>query len=115
MKKLLFVFVSLSFLLNACKNEDIPDNLLSQDEMLPIVVDLHIAEEVIQSYHWNYDSSRVMFHSVYKPEVLKKYNVELAQFDSSYIYYERNVLLMNKLYERVIDTLSLRVSRKKLQ
>ncbi len=115
MKKLLFVFISVSFLLNSCTNQSLPEGILSQDEMLPIVVDLHIAEEVIQSYNWNYDSSRVMFHSVYKKEILKKHNVDFAQFDSSYVYYERNVELMNKLYERVVDTLSLRVSMKKLQ
>ena len=115
MKKLFLVFCVSLFALSACKNNDLPEHILSQEKMLPIMVDLHIAEETIDVRNLNFDSSRVLYHSVYKPAVLKKHNVKLADFDSSFVYYERNIEHMNDLYQRVIDTLSLRYSIKKIQ
>lgn len=79
------------------------------------MIDIHIAEEVLQAKNIHFDSSRVLFHSVYKPSVLKKHNVDLAVFDSSFVYYERNVEHMDKLYQRVVDSLAFRYSIKKIQ
>ena len=92
-----------------------PSDVLSEEKMLSIMIDMHIAEEVLQTKNIHFDSSRVLFHSVYKSSILKKYNVDLATFDSSFVYYERNVEHMDKLYQRVIDSLAFRYSINKIE
>ncbi|MCP4522232.1 MAG: DUF4296 domain-containing protein [Cytophagales bacterium] len=115
MKKHLWIFFGLAFSLFSCKKLEIPEDVIKQDKMVAIMIDLHIAEEVAQTKGWSYDSARVMFHSVYKLNVLNKHRVKRATFDSSYVFYERNPELMNKMYKVIVDSLSKRVDTKRVR
>ena len=62
-------------------------NLLSKSEMVPVMVDLYVATEIVFFGRLPIDSAGIYFKSVYKVDVLNKYNIESALFDKSFKYY----------------------------
>jgi hypothetical protein len=103
-------------LLFACKSEPkVPSNILSKDQMVPILIELHIAEKVVGNQRLPYDSSQMLYHSIYKKDVLDKRNIRLTQFDSSWVYYEKHLEDMMYIYDRVIDSLGKRISDQRIK
>lgn len=96
----------LSFL--ACDRKEItPHGVLPKEKMVSIFIDMHIAESQISSLNLKRDSSKLLFEH-YEQKVLEKHNVSDSLYKESYNYYLYNVNDMEKIYDAVIDSLSLR-------
>ncbi|MDX5345969.1 MAG: DUF4296 domain-containing protein [Hymenobacteraceae bacterium] len=107
MKKL-FLLLPVFFLFQ-CKSEKEdtkPENLLSADQMTNILIDVHIAEALTEIHVPLYDSAQVMYERQEK-QILKKHQVSEPQFRTSYDYYLKQEEVLDKIYERVIDSLSM--------
>lgn len=66
-----------------------PENLISEDEMVKIIVDLKIQEVKVDNFYLrNPDSSRIAYRYL-KDKVFEKYKVDSASYDASYNYYLR--------------------------
>ena len=106
----------MSLLLVSCGRQKvkIPTHILGKEKMVPVLVELHIAEKIIAATRISFDSARIVYHSGFKKEILQKYDISVSQFDSSFVFYESNVELMADIYESVVDSLGARVSEEKL-
>jgi len=84
MKNLCYVLLVLLFV--SCGEKE-NDYVLAKNEMVPIMVDMYIATELVSMAKLPLDSASLYFKSVYKPNVLKKYQIDIPRFDSSFKYY----------------------------
>jgi hypothetical protein len=102
--KILLPFI---FVFASCKESDEvqkPEGLLTQDEMVEVLTDIHLIEGARTGLVIMGDSvGGVNEH--YKA-FFEKHNVSQAQYDSSFVYYSKNPIIFDKIYERVIENLS---------
>ena len=95
------------FTLFACNEavETIPDNVLSKEDMVSVMVDVQLieaalsinqSEEAKETAYYNYDS------------VLKQHNLSKEKFDESFKYYSEHPELMEQIYEEMLSELSKR-------
>jgi hypothetical protein len=101
------ILLPLLFIFASCKEKDEvqrPDDLLTQDEMVAVLTDIHLIEGARTGLVIMGDSvGGVNEH--YKAFFVK-HNVTQAQYDSSFVYYSKNPKVFDKIYERVIENLS---------
>lgn len=84
MKKLFIL--SLILVLVSCQERS-STAVLSKDEMVTVLGELYIATEMVAMQRMPRDSSAMYLKSIYKPEILEKYQVTAEKFDRSYQYY----------------------------
>ncbi len=109
-----FVLVFIAFMLWGCGNkEKLPANILPQDKMTAIMIDVHIAEGKTNLRALPIDSARLLFR-IYEDSIFKKHKVTRPKFEESYKYYSIHMDVLNKLYSSVVDSLSLREARDKI-
>ena len=78
--------------------------------MVRIMADVHTAEAVIETRQ-SYPDTALMTFNHAKREILEQHNVTAEQFKETYDFYLEHVDQMDKLYEVVIDTLSVREAK----
>lgn len=106
-KNIVFLLLVVAFF--SCDKEVYkkPKNLISEKEMVDIMVDLHIAEATYHKFRYTKDnwisevSSASFYHSI-----LDKYKVSQSNFEESYLYYVSRPKKYNKLYSAVTDKLN---------
>jgi hypothetical protein len=98
---LLFVFTQ------ACTSpvDPAPADVLSPRKMTGIMVDIHVAESRIETMGLVTDTAAVYFKNM-QDEIFKKHQITEEQFYKSYDYYLNNVSELDKIYEKVVDSLS---------
>lgn len=110
MKRILYL---LSFVaLAGCgqKTEKRPADLLPEQKMVQILADVHIAEARIETNVLYPDTALMIFNKEQK-QILEAHGVEEEDFRKTYRYYLTHVEQMDKLYEVILDTLSVREAR----
>ena len=104
-KKILLV---LAFgLFYACSGDSPPKGLLSEDKMVEVLVDIHMAEGMASSLPIPFDSSRKIY-PILEREVFLKHNIPDSVFMESFQYYLRDSKTMEEIYSRTIDSLALK-------
>lgn len=105
----LFLVGSLAALLLcvSCVKEKRPKDILSQEQLTKIMVDLYLGEAKLSNLSLPYDSANKLFIP-YEESVLKKYGVPDSVLYKTYQYYFDHPTELEKIYEIVIDSLSLR-------
>jgi hypothetical protein len=104
MKNLLYVFLFL-FLYSCTKKEiKIPPYVLSKEQMVPLLADVHIA----QSANTMYGVSDTMRYPMkdFMTYILKIHHTTQAQYDSSISFYSNHPEMMKDIYDKVITELS---------
>jgi len=102
------------FLLWNCQHkEKIPSDLLQPDKMTAIMIDLHIAEGKTTVRGLHSDSTKLLFR-VYEDSILIKHKVSRDKFEESYKYYSTHMEALDHLYASIVDSLSLREARQKI-
>jgi hypothetical protein len=102
-KNLIIVLLSI-FILQSCGKNSLPEGILSEDKMVEVLVDIHLAEGLVSTFPIHYDSSRVLY-PYFEMEVFKKHGVQDSVFKKSLEYYMRDVKVMDRMYARTIDSL----------
>lgn len=90
------VFFFLFFLLTTCSK--VPDHIISEKKMQEVITDMHVAESVITSDNkrFNNDSiKKVVFNSVFA-----KHHITQADYDSSLVWYAKNLDIYLKILDR---------------
>ena len=82
----------------------IPDGVLSQKEMIPVLVDIHIAQSATGLYDPE-DSVKYTMNELL-PYILKIHHIEKVKYDSTISFYTRHPEIMQQMYEEVINELS---------
>jgi hypothetical protein len=107
-KKLLFILLA-GLLIQACTSPvaPAPANLIPEKKMTAILVDIHIAETQVENMGLPHDTAMIFFQNQ-QQEIFKKHQVEAQDFFRSYDYYVTNVSELDKIYEKVVDSLSVK-------
>lgn len=92
--------------------EKLPEGVLDEDKMVNLMVDVHLWEARANIMNAHLDSARLDY-SIYKDSMCKKHGITLVQFDSSYSYYMRHMVAMDRIYLRVVDSLNVKFDLQK--
>jgi hypothetical protein len=93
--------------LYACSQDAPPKGLLSQDKIVEVLVDIHMAEGLASSLPIPFDSSRKIY-PILEEEVFLKHNLPDSVFMESFQYYLRDAKVMEEIYSRTIDSLTIK-------
>ena len=95
-------------LLSSCskKEEKIPENILSKEKMIAVMVDVQMAEASIQNRSLSITDSTKLIAAGYYKNLFEKNKITEQQFRESFLYYSHHLDLLNKIYEEVINELS---------
>lgn len=93
-------------LMLACSREKRPDGVLSEEDMVKVLIDIHLTEGFVQSLPIPYDSSKKLY-PVLEKEIFEKHEISDSLYLHSLQYYLRDAIKMEELYARTIDSLTL--------
>lgn len=99
------VFLLLGIIAVACSR--VPDGVLSQKEMQAVQVDMQLAEAIVNNTGGNFPDDahkEALYQSVFR-----KHKITQAVYDSSLIWYGRNLDVYMKVYDRVYADLEKRI------
>lgn len=93
-------------LLSACSR--VPDGILSEKEMQRVMTDMLIAESMVNVDYNNYKTDSLKM-ALYE-SVFRKHSITQAVYDSSLVWYGRNLDTYMKVYDRVLADLNNRIT-----
>ena len=82
----------------------VPDGILSEKEMKAVLIDMQLAEAMISTDYKKYSDDaekEVLYQSVFR-----KHNIEQAVYDSSLVWYGRNLDVYMQVYDLVLAELN---------
>lgn len=89
-----------------------PKDVLTKEEMVPLLLDIYIGESKVNNLRLSRDSSMALF-AVYEEELFKKYEVTDSTYRRSMTYYYNHPDKLEAIYGIVLDSLNLREQRLK--
>jgi hypothetical protein len=113
MKKTFLILIAI-VVLGCVRKDNPPDDIMSKQEMVSFLIDLHIMEAKMNIVRFPRDSTKVFFPEVEKA-LFEKHNISDSIYFKSYQYYLNDMFMMEEIYSAVVDSLSLRerISSKK--
>ena len=111
--KRLKYFVPLLFLVLAgCKEKfpSVPADIIPLKKMENILMDMHISDAVAETRTMG-DINEKKITEQYYLQIYKNYGITKAEFLKSYLFYQNNPLLLNKLYDELLGEMSKREAK----
>jgi len=103
MRKLLLLFFVLTFF--TCSNQSTPKGVLPKEKMVPLLVDMHLAEPLYaKRFVLGLPDSSAM-QDLYL-SFLKKHKVSKKEFESSVFYYGKHPDQYKEIYDEVLERLN---------
>lgn len=84
-----------------------PSGILQQDEMEDILYDMHVAQSIYETREGGVATGADLM--ALRASVLKKYDVDKAQWDSSFNYYSRNSRELYGIYQSLVKRMEANV------
>ena len=84
-----------------------PANLLPREQMISVLVDLHITEARVETSRLAPDSARVLFREVSK-ELYARHQTDEKTFRQSLSYYAIHGKDLEEIYGSVVDSIAVR-------
>ncbi len=106
MKKVFLILITLA-VIGCSSKENIPEKLLTKEQMVMLLIDMHISEGKAFAMNVPQDSSKVL-SAIFGNEVLRKHNISESVFIENYNYYLLEIEEMNNIYRAVVDSLNYR-------
>ena len=91
----------------SCGKEEPRKGILTQDELTKLMIEFYLGEARLSNLAIPYDSASKLFIP-FEESVMKKYGVSDSTLYKTYQYYFDHPTELEKVYEIVIDSLSLR-------
>jgi len=110
MSRILIGF-SMCLLLVGCQREKIPDGVLSQAEMVQILMQMYVAEERLTKIAVPYDSV-IKLVPYFRGKVFEETGVSDSTYRKSMEYYMANPKKLEFIYTALVDSLSLKEQSK---
>lgn len=106
MKRNFFFFSLFAFLLFACSKKpvEVPTDVLTKEQIIPVLVDIHLAQSAVTVYQYN-DTLKYNINEL-TAAILKNKNVTTEKFKKSLKFYSDNPELMDEIYQQVISDLT---------
>lgn len=103
MKKISY-FVFIMFFLFGCNKSRTPDYVIPPDEMVSVLVDIHLADGMLTSHKVNSELQINDSVNIYNI-LLYNHGYSRKDFDTSLYYYGKNIALYDKIYHEVLNQL----------
>lgn len=84
-----------------------PANLLPREQMISVLVDLHITESRVETSRLTPDSARVLFRQVSK-QLYERHQTTEEAFQQSLRYYAVHGKDLEEIYGSVVDSIAVR-------
>jgi hypothetical protein len=102
-RQIFYFFLLVTFL--ACAGNNLPKGVLSPKKMVPILVDIHLAE-AINNQKYNISMMRDSLPEDLYLSICKKHKIERTVIESSLLYYGKHSKEYLPIYDRVLDVLN---------
>ena len=102
--RLIFYFFLLMAIL-ACAGNNLPKGVLPPKKMVPILIDIHLAE-AINNQRYNISMMRDSLPEDLYLSICKKHKIDRAVVESSLLYYGKHSKDYLPIYDEVLDVLS---------
>lgn len=76
------------------------------EEIKPLIVEIHLFEGWLEVQRYPADSAKAIAEQYY-PILTQKHGFTLQEYEEAYAWYEDHPKQMDKLYQSVIDSLSM--------
>lgn len=100
----LLLFFSCLWCACARKEEALPEGILSREALVPVLVDVHLAQASVAILRTGDTTSHAM--GDYMDFILKRHEVDSAAYGKSIRYYGEHPDQLSDIYDDVIDELS---------
>ncbi len=104
MKRIVTALIFLG-ILGSCTQDSVPDGILSEDMMVKVLIDIQLTEGIVSALPIPYDSSQTLY-SLMEKDVFLKHGVVDSVFTKSMLFYLEDAGKMDRIYGRVIDSLT---------
>jgi len=88
----------------------VPDSVLSVEQMISIMTDVHLAEAWAQENKKDTIPTDVRLKTYYAT-IFSMHQVEAEKYNSSFKYYANDPVLMNHIYTKVVEQLNIMESK----
>ena len=105
MRKIWLLLV-LAFVMQSCSREDGARPEIKKDVLADVLVDIHLTDGYLSYTGSRIDYNRDLVEGAYG-YVLRKYNITPKQFGNTMKYYSRHIDEYEKIYNKVIEKLTL--------
>jgi len=102
-----FLPLFIVLVMGCSKNIETPEGILEKDEMISILLDIHIKEGQVQQLKVIRDSSTRVF-KYFEREIFAKHEVSDSVYYNSLSYYYDHPELMEEIYTAIVDSLSVK-------
>jgi len=106
MKNVRLFLIGLIIILFGCSNNNVPKDLIPEDSLVLIIVDMHLADAILiepSVQQKQFVINKTKFYNV----VLDKHSITKEEFQKNIDYYSNNPEQFNKVYEKVIEELTI--------
>jgi hypothetical protein len=110
-KSINLLILSVLFLAFGCthkikEKESVPADLIAKDQMVAIIVDLKVMDAILALKQRKkdpdlHDTKYYLYNSV-----MEKYGITRDKFERSMEYYQRDLMVLDEIYEEAITKLS---------
>ncbi len=87
--------------------------LMSHEDMVSYLIDLHLAEAEVQNLRLKKDSSEAVF-AIYEKHLQDEHGITDTLFVQSYNYYLAHPDELEQIYEAIVDSISVRKSKEEM-
>lgn len=87
-----------------------PSGVLSQDEMVNLLIDVHLLQAELQVRNYIHEDAEKLFGKVLSDSIAAKQGWTIDEVQHSLDYYMEDVPTFTAIYQRVLDSLSLKQS-----
>ena len=99
------LIIAMIVLALACSKNKIPKGILSEEEITPVLVDLHLAEAVF-AQRYALQVTRDNYQEDLYLSILKKYKLDQKAFEASVLYYGKHPIQYKPIYDEVLNRLN---------
>jgi hypothetical protein len=99
------IFVLLAIFLSSCFQDKAPENVISEEDMVEIIIDMHLTDGLFTITKVRKDLAQKDSLNYYN-EIFLKYGYTRQDFDTSVYYYSKNINEYDKIYQEVLNRLN---------
>jgi len=91
--------------------KELPEKILTHDQMVRTMIDVHILEAKIKKLYINADSSKKLYDH-YETMLFDDLNIDRLDYENSIGYYANEITSYKNIYDEVVDSLLARQKTK---
>lgn len=99
------ILIYLLLILISCDSpEKKPENIISQENMVSILIDIQVLEAIYNTRLIHEEDRNERMDRYYK-EIFENHQTTIDIFNESYSYYQENPVILDAIYEEVLEKL----------